>query len=168
MGHPAGVKFDRVKSQQRRMQAARLLQRGVSEAEVARRVGVHRQSVNRWAQQLAKGGRQALKRAMRTGRPPKLSAADRKRLERGLKRGPDPGAALSLQLEDAFGDCGNHVMELLLQTLSGGDQGTADHRVPGTSDAASAPAPAGHLGRAARLRARAQSRGVYLELPQTT
>ncbi len=70
------------------MLAARLLQQGVSEAEVARRVGVHRQSVNRWAQQLAKAGRSALKRAPRTGRPAQLSAADRKRIEQGLKRGP--------------------------------------------------------------------------------
>ena len=89
MGHPAGVKLDRVKLERRRMQAARLLQQGVSEAEVARRVGVHRQSVNRWAQQLAQGGRSALERAARTGRPPQLSAADCQRIEQGLKRGPE-------------------------------------------------------------------------------
>lgn len=71
------------------MQAARLLEKGASEAEVARRVGAHRQSVNRWAQQLAEGGRRALKRAPRTGRPPQLSAADRQRIVRGLKRGPE-------------------------------------------------------------------------------
>ncbi|MBZ5543792.1 MAG: transposase, partial [Acidobacteriia bacterium] len=68
-GHPAGVKLDRVKLERRRLQAARLLPQGVYEAEVARRVGVHRQSVNRWARQLAQGGRQALKRAPRAGRP---------------------------------------------------------------------------------------------------
>ena len=71
------------------MQAARLLQQGVSEAEVARRVGVHRQSVNRWAQQVAKGGHPALKRASRTGRPPQLSKVDLQRIEQGLKRGPE-------------------------------------------------------------------------------
>ena len=89
MGHPAGVKLDRLKLERRRMRAARLLQQGVSEAEVARLVGVHRQSVNRWAQRLAKAGRPALKRASRTGRPPQLSAMDRKRIEQGLKRGPE-------------------------------------------------------------------------------
>jgi len=89
MGHPAGVKLDRVKVERRRLEAARLLSRGVSEAEVARRVGVHRQSVNRWAQQLATGGRNALKRAPRTGRPPQLAATDLQRIERGLKRGPE-------------------------------------------------------------------------------
>jgi transposase len=89
MGHPAGVKFDRVKLEQRRLKAARLLKQGVHEAEVARQVGVHRQSVNRWAKQWAKGGRAALKRAPRTGRPPKLSATDQQRLLQGLKRGPE-------------------------------------------------------------------------------
>ena len=89
MGHPAGVTIDRVQLERRRRQAARLLEQGVSEADVARRVGVHRQSVNRWARQLAAGGRAALKRAPRTGRPPQLSAADRRRIEQGLKRGPE-------------------------------------------------------------------------------
>ncbi len=89
MGHPAGVKLDRTKLERRRLQAARLLQQGMHEAEVARRVGVHRQSVNRWARQLAEGGRPALKRAARAGRPPQLSASDRQRIVQGLKRGPE-------------------------------------------------------------------------------
>ena len=89
MGHPAGVKRDRVKLEQRRLKGARLLQRGVPEAEVARRVGVHRQSVNRWARQLEQGGREALKRAPRAGRPPQITAVDRQRLVQGLKRGPE-------------------------------------------------------------------------------
>jgi transposase len=89
MGHPAGVKLDRRKLERRRLQAARILRGGVSQAEVARRVGVHRQSVSRWARQLAEGGREALKRAPRTGRPPQLSAADRQRIKRGLLRGPE-------------------------------------------------------------------------------
>jgi transposase len=89
MGHPAGVTRDRVKLERRRFEAARLLRRGLSEADVARHVGVHRQSVNRWAQRLATGGQRALKRAPRTGRPPGLTAADVRRIERALKRGPE-------------------------------------------------------------------------------
>jgi transposase len=89
MGHPAGVKFDRVKLEQRRLKAAHLLKQGLREAEVARQVGVHRQSVNRWAKQWAKGGRAALKRAPRTGRPSKLSEVDRQRLLEGLQQGPE-------------------------------------------------------------------------------
>jgi len=89
MGNPAGVTIDRVQRERRRRAAARLLQKGLSEAEVARRVGVHRQSVNRWARQLAEGGPAALKRAPRTGRPPQLAATDLRRIEAGLKRGPE-------------------------------------------------------------------------------
>jgi transposase len=89
MGHPAGMKRDRTKLERRRLQAARLLRQGVHEADVARRVGVHRQSVSRWAKQLAQGGESALKRAPRAGRPPQLSAADRQRIVQGLQRGPE-------------------------------------------------------------------------------
>ena len=88
MGHPAGVPFDRVKLERRRMRAARWLGQGVAQADVARRVGVHRQSVTRWAQQLAAGNRRALQRASRTGRPPRLSADDCRHIERRLKRSP--------------------------------------------------------------------------------
>ena len=89
MGHPAGVKRDRVKLEHRRLKAAKLLNRGLAEAEVARRVGADRQSVNRWARQLEQGGAEALKRTPRAGRPPKLTAADRQRIVQGLKRGPE-------------------------------------------------------------------------------
>ena len=41
-------------------------------------------------------------------------------------------------------------MELLLQTVSRGDQGAADHQVSATPDAAPAPTAAGNLGRSAR------------------
>jgi transposase len=64
---------------------------------VARRVGAHRQSVSQWAAVLREKGRKGLRKAGRAGRPPKLSAEDRKRMERGLKRGPEAlGYATSL------------------------------------------------------------------------
>ena len=88
MGNPAGVWRDFQALEQRRLLGARLLQQGVPQAEVARRVGVHRQSVNRWAQQLQRGGQRALKKAGRAGRRPRLRAEDLRRIERGLKRGP--------------------------------------------------------------------------------
>jgi transposase len=75
--------------EKRRMQAARLLEKGYSEAEVARRVDVSRQSINRWARSLRAGGRVALKRAGRAGRRPKLSEADLVRIEQCLKQGPE-------------------------------------------------------------------------------
>jgi len=88
MGHPAGMKRDFAAMEKRRLEAATLLRQGLSEAEVARRVGVHRQSVNRWAKQLSEGGRKRLKHPGRAGRKPRLTAAQLRRLERELKRGP--------------------------------------------------------------------------------
>jgi transposase len=89
MGFPRGMRRDRVALERRRMQAARLLEQGHSEAEVARRLGVHRQSVNRWAKALGAAGRSGLRRAARAGRRPKLSAGDLMRLEQCLKQGPE-------------------------------------------------------------------------------
>jgi transposase len=54
-----------------------------------RRVGVHRQSVSRWAQELEQGGKRALRKAGRAGRRPRLHPEDLRRIEKGLKRGPE-------------------------------------------------------------------------------
>ena len=89
MGNPKGVRRDFEKLEERRLLAAGLLRQGVPQAEVARQVGVHRQSVSRWAQQIADGGRKALKKAGRAGRKPRLKASDLRRIERGLLRGPE-------------------------------------------------------------------------------
>src|ERR1700747_2944846 len=56
MGNPKGVRRDFEELEQRRFLAAKFLQQGFPQAEVARGVGVHRQSVGRWAAALA-GGR---------------------------------------------------------------------------------------------------------------
>jgi transposase len=88
MGNPKGVHRDFQELEQRRFLAAGLLRQGVPQAEVARRVGVHRQSAGRWAQQLAQGGRRALQKAGRAGRKPRLQAAELRRIQQGLKRGP--------------------------------------------------------------------------------
>src|ERR1035437_9775107 len=89
MGNPAGVRRDFEALERRRMRAAELLRQGVSQSEVARRMGVHRQSVIRWARQLARSGRTGLKKAGRAGRKPRLSAAQLKQIEQALKRGPE-------------------------------------------------------------------------------
>jgi transposase len=88
MGNPAGVKRDFEALEQRRLKAFALLKQGVHQAEVARQVGVHRQSVCRWAKQIEQLGRAGLKKAGRAGRKPQLTEADLKRIERDLKRGP--------------------------------------------------------------------------------
>lgn len=79
------------------MRAASLLAKGLSQSEVARRLGAHRQSVSKWAAELQAKGRAGLKKAGRAGRKPRLSAEQIKQIERGLKRGPQAlGYATSL------------------------------------------------------------------------
>ena len=90
MGNPAGVRRDFVALEQRRLRAARLLRKGINQSEVARQVGVHRQSVSRWARRLEQERRSGLKRAGRSGRQPRLGARDLERIGRALKRGPEP------------------------------------------------------------------------------
>ncbi len=71
------------------MAAARLLGAGVSQSETARRLGVHRQSVIRWARTLRRSGTRGLHQAGRAGRKPKLTAGQLGRIEQALKRGPE-------------------------------------------------------------------------------
>ncbi len=89
MGNPRGVKRDFGALEARRLRAASLFKQGESQAEVARVLGVHRQTVHRWAKRVESQGRAALKKAGRAGRKPRLSAADLRRIAQGLKRGPE-------------------------------------------------------------------------------
>lgn len=89
MGNPAGVTRDFEALEQRRMLAADLLRKGLSEAEVARQVGVHRQSVNRWAKQLSEDGKRGLRKTGPAGRPSRLTEQDRTRIKRALAKGPE-------------------------------------------------------------------------------
>src|SRR6202521_2344840 len=88
MGFPAGVGRDFAALERRRMRAASLLAKGLSQSEVARRVGAHRQSVSKWAAELQVKGRAGLKQAGRAGRKPRLSAKQISEIEVALKRGP--------------------------------------------------------------------------------
>ena len=80
------MKRDLKALQRRRLRAARLLEQGLPQAEVARRVGVSRQSVSAWAKKLEAEGSQALK-ASPLGRPSSFDTAQRRELSRLLKRG---------------------------------------------------------------------------------
>jgi transposase len=72
--------------QRRRMRAGRLLLRGVSQSEVARRVVVTRTTVSDWNRQVMAGGLEALQRRQR-GRPSGLDTQQRADLVRLLKDG---------------------------------------------------------------------------------
>src|ERR1700687_3797829 len=89
MGNPLGVKRDFDALEARRLRFATFFRQGKSQAELARVLGVHRQTVHRWAKQVERGGRGALKKAGRAGRKPWLIAAQLRRIAQGLKRGPE-------------------------------------------------------------------------------
>jgi transposase len=89
MGNPRGVKRDFDALEARRLRAASLFRQGESQAEVARVLGVHRQTAHRWAKRFESEGRTALKKAGRAGRKPRLSVVELRRIEQGLKRGPE-------------------------------------------------------------------------------
>jgi transposase len=67
-----GIEEQLEELERQRKQGVRLLAAGVWPAEVARRVGVTRQSVLRWTKLHSKGWMTALERPRRFGRPPKL------------------------------------------------------------------------------------------------
>ena len=76
--------------ERRRMTAARLLNRGLPQAAVARRVKTSRESVRRWWNQIRRhGSAQALKKAARAGRRARLNPEDLRRLEAILRSGPE-------------------------------------------------------------------------------
>lgn len=89
MGNPRGVKRDFVALEKRRLAAEKLLTAGMHQAEVARRLGVHRQSVCRWNAARLKGGRDALRKAGRAGRLPRLSPGQKEQLKAALREGPE-------------------------------------------------------------------------------
>lgn len=68
-------------SEQRRREAVILLRQGVTPSLRATSAGHTRQSVSRW--------QAMLRRSTRAGRPPTLTTADLKRVERALKAGPE-------------------------------------------------------------------------------
>src|SRR5208283_1814438 len=73
--------------EQRRVTAARLFGEGKTQADVARALGVSRQSVSRWHARYRSGGVKRLKGAGRAGRRPRLDAKQLQRVDRVLRQG---------------------------------------------------------------------------------
>jgi transposase len=84
------VKRDFDALEARRLEAVRLLKKGkLNQSQIAREVKVCRQTVSRWAAELRRGGRAAMKKAGRAGRKPEMKGRDLPRLVELLKRGPE-------------------------------------------------------------------------------
>ncbi|MFF3698774.1 winged helix-turn-helix domain-containing protein [Streptomyces sp. NPDC002221] len=71
----------------RRVRAVELFEEGVSNAEVARAVGVCAESVRRWRRVWEKGGALALRRRASSGRPPKLENSQVEAVRTALDHG---------------------------------------------------------------------------------
>ena len=73
---------------ERRTEGARLLEEGkISQAEIARHLGVTEAAVSKWKRQLAEEGPQALQMRKATGRPPKLDEMAKQALVKKLEEG---------------------------------------------------------------------------------
>ncbi len=82
-----GARRDFAAREARRMEAARLFARKVSQNEVARRLGVSVNPAHQWFHVWQDHGRQGLKAAGRAGRKPRLDRAALARVERALLQG---------------------------------------------------------------------------------
>ncbi len=69
------------------MQAGALFTAGLSQAEVARKLGVARQNVSRWHAQWRVGGLEALRSAGPTGPDPRLSDQQLAAIDQALRQG---------------------------------------------------------------------------------
>jgi transposase len=74
--------------ERRRMRAMRLFQKGESQADVARRLGVSRTTALRWERAWDREGVQGLRAAGRAGRKPRLTGEQREQIEQALLEGP--------------------------------------------------------------------------------
>jgi transposase len=81
---------ERAAREARRLQAAELFDQGRTQAEVARELGVSRQSAHVWHTRFARGGVEALRSRGPTGPDPKLSAAQLATVEQALLAGRWP------------------------------------------------------------------------------
>jgi transposase len=80
----------RERLQARRLRAGELFAAGVRQAEVARRLGVSRQSVHLWYRRWQAAGPDGLRSQGPTGPTPKLSDSQLHQVEQALLKAPAP------------------------------------------------------------------------------
>ena len=89
MGNPAGVRRDFDALEKCRFQAIRLLDDGLNQIDIAHRLNCVPLDAVRWVGQYRHQGREALRKAGRAGRKPRLDAVPSKRLEERLRQRPE-------------------------------------------------------------------------------
>jgi transposase len=81
-------KLTREQMEERRKQGGKLLRTGqLTQAEIARELGVSRMAVSQWAQQIESQGLRGLTRRRARGRPAKLDKGQQKALKQIIRRG---------------------------------------------------------------------------------
>ena len=91
------AKLTREQMEERRLEGALMLRKGrLSQAEIARQLGVSRMAVCKWAARLKEGGRRGLRRRIVSGRPCKLGIEACRHLRRALRSGVPRRQALTL------------------------------------------------------------------------
>jgi transposase len=73
---------------ERRLRAGRMFDHDATQAEVARELGVSRETASQWFKAWSEGGQKALVGAQRAGRLPRLSDQQLTKVEKALARGP--------------------------------------------------------------------------------
>lgn len=82
-----GTELSLKEQRRRRLKGVKLLEKGIAQAEVARRLGVSRQSVSRWVALLSSEGLPSLRSPRPRGRPAQLDREQLAQLQRLLKAG---------------------------------------------------------------------------------
>jgi putative transposase len=81
-------KLTREQLEERRLEAGRLLKEGhLSQSQIAARLGVSRTAVSQWAKRYRSGGLKRLRQRVVTGRPSKLTPAQKQTLKQRLRKG---------------------------------------------------------------------------------
>lgn len=89
MGNPRGIKRDFEALERRRFKAVELFKKKKGQAEVARLLGVPRQTVHRWYWAWRENGSQALKKAATVGRKRRVTRKEETIIVQALRDGPE-------------------------------------------------------------------------------
>lgn len=88
MGNKKGIAIDFKARESIRFKAIELIEEGLNQAQVARQLGVVRQTVSRWVKEKKEGGIDALTESPIHGKKSKMTAEQKIELERIILKGP--------------------------------------------------------------------------------